>query len=51
VTGSDVPGKVGSFDVAPDGTSALVGRVADPLMLRRDIRLWPGWGKTLPPAE
>jgi hypothetical protein len=51
VTGSDVPGKVGSFDVAPDGASVLVGRVADPLMLRRDIRLWPGWGKTLPPAE
>jgi hypothetical protein len=51
VSGSDVPGRVASFDVAPDGESALVGRVVDPLMLRRDIRLWPGWGKTLPPAE
>jgi serine/threonine-protein kinase len=51
VTGSDAPGTITSFDVAPDGTSVLVGRLADPLMLRRDIRLWPGWGKTLPPVE
>ena len=51
VTGSDAPGTITSFDVAPDGTSVLVGRLADPLMLRREIRLWPGWGRTLPPPE
>lgn len=51
VTGSDAPGEINTFDVAPDGTSVLVGRVADPMMLRRDIRLWPGWGATLPSVE
>jgi Tol biopolymer transport system component len=50
VTGLD-PGSIVTFDVAPDGTSVLVGRLADLLMLRRDIRLWPGWGKTLPSIE
>jgi Tol biopolymer transport system component len=48
VSGSETPGQVVGFDVAPDGSSALVGRTADPLMLCRDIRLWPGWGATLP---
>ena len=28
-----------------------VARQADPLMLRRDIRIWPGWGETLPSAR
>jgi Tol biopolymer transport system component len=45
VTGSDAAGTITSFDVAPDGTSVLVRRLADPLMLRRDIRLWPGCGQ------
>ena len=48
VSGSETPGEISGFDVAPDGSSALVGRMADPLMLCRDIRLWPGWGATLP---
>jgi hypothetical protein len=34
-------------DVAPDGTSVLIGRVADPPMCRHDLRLWTGWGTTL----
>jgi hypothetical protein len=51
VSGSDTPGEIAGFDVAPDGSSALVGRIADPLMLVRDIRLWPGWGATLPSFE
>jgi hypothetical protein len=51
VTASGSGGRIVSFDIAPDGTAVLVGRVADPLMLRRDIRLWPGWGKSLPPLE
>ncbi len=51
MTASNVPGTINSFDVSADGTSVLVGRVADPLMLRRDIRLWPAWGKTLPPVQ
>lgn len=51
VTASGTPGEIVGFDVAPDGTSALVGRVPDPLLLHRDIRLWPGWGKTLPSVE
>jgi hypothetical protein len=25
--------------------------VPDPLMLHSDIRLWPAWGKTLPPFD
>ena len=49
VSRAEVPGRIDTFDVGLDGTSVLVGRLADPLMLRRDIRLWPGWGKTLPP--
>ena len=49
VSRTDVPGRVETFDVGLDGTSVLVGRLADPLMLRHDIRLWPGWGKSLPP--
>jgi len=48
VSGQDTPGEIVGFDVAPDGSSALVGRVEDPLMLRRDIRLWPRWGATPP---
>ncbi len=51
VSRTDVPGQINTFDVALDGTSVLVGRLADPLMLRRDIRFWPGWGKSLPPLE
>jgi len=47
VSGSETPGVVDGFDVAPDGSSALVGREADPLMLCREIRLWPRWGATL----
>ncbi len=47
----DLPGRLATFDVALDGTSVLVGRLDDPLMLRREIRLWPGWGRTLPPPE
>jgi Tol biopolymer transport system component len=50
VSGPAAPSEIVGFDVAPDGTSVLVAREADPLMLRRDIRLWPGWGKTLPSA-
>jgi Tol biopolymer transport system component len=49
VTAPGTAGRIVSFDMAPDGTSVLVGRIADPLMLRHDIRLWPGWGKSLPP--
>ena len=51
VTASGTEGRIASFDIAPDGTSVLVGRIADPLMLRHDIRLWPGWGKSLPPVQ
>ena len=51
VSRTDLPGQINTFDVAIDGTSVLVGRLADPLMLRRDIRLWAGWGKSLPPLE
>jgi Tol biopolymer transport system component len=47
VTAPEATGEIAGFDVAADGTSVLVGRLADPLMLRRDIRLWPGWGNTL----
>jgi Tol biopolymer transport system component len=48
VSESETPGEIAGFDVAPDGSSVLVGRTADPLMLCRDIRLWPRWGATLP---
>jgi Tol biopolymer transport system component len=51
VNGPEATGEIVSFDVGADGTSVLVGREADPLMLRRDIRLWPGWGETLPSVE
>jgi Tol biopolymer transport system component len=51
VTTLDVPGAILSYDVALDGTSVLVARLADLHMLRRDIRLWPGWGKTLPSRD
>jgi len=51
VTASGTGGQIVSFDIAPDGASVLVGRIADPLMLRHDIRLWPGWGKSLPPLQ
>jgi len=51
VSGTETPGEIAGFDVAPDGTSALIGRTADRLMLRQDIRLWPGWGATLPSVE
>jgi Tol biopolymer transport system component len=51
VTTPEVPGRIDTFDVSLDGTSVLVGRLADPLMLRRDIRVWLGWGQTLPPLE
>jgi hypothetical protein len=51
VSRPDIPGRIGTYDVALDGTSVLVGRLEDPSMLRREIRLWPGWGKTLPPRE
>jgi len=47
VSGADTPGEIAGFDVAPDGSSVLLGRIADPLMLCRDIRLWPRWGATL----
>ncbi len=47
VTGLEAKGEIVGFDVAADGTSVLVGRVADPMKQRRDIRLWPGWGRTL----
>jgi len=39
------------WDVASDGASALVLRVADPLNLRRDLRFWPNWGATLHPGR
>jgi serine/threonine protein kinase/Tol biopolymer transport system component len=48
VSGPETLGEIAGFDVAPDGSSALVGRVDDPLMLIRDIRLWPRWGATRP---
>jgi hypothetical protein len=51
VSGPDTLGEIHGFDVAPDGSSALIGRIADPLMLCRDSRLWPGWGTTLPGAS
>jgi len=51
VSGPETLGEIAGFDVAPDGSSALVGRMADPLMLVRDIRLWPAWGATLPAGE
>jgi hypothetical protein len=47
VTAPGATGEIVGFDVAQDGSSVLVGRIADPLMLRRDIRLWPGWGNTV----
>ena len=51
VSASEAPGEIDGFDVAPDGASALIGRIADPLMLCRDIRLVPGWRATLPGGE
>jgi hypothetical protein len=51
VSGPDSLGEMSGFDVAPDGSSALVGRMTDPQMLRRDIRLWPRWGATPPRAS
>ena len=51
VTAATAKGEIVGFDVAADGTSVLVGRVADPLKQRRDIRLWPDWGKTLKSVE
>jgi hypothetical protein len=48
VSGPETLGEIAGFDVAPDGSSALVGRMDDPLMLIRDIRLWPRWGATRP---
>jgi len=47
VAESRTPGVIGGYDVGPDGTSALVSRVSDPLLLRQEIRLWPGWDKTV----
>lgn len=32
------------YDVATEGSSLFVERMADRLMLRRDLRLWPGFG-------
>ncbi len=51
VSGPAIPSEIVGFDAAPDGTSVLVGREADPQMLRHDIRLWPDWGKSLPSAQ
>ena len=51
VSNSETRGEIAGFDVAPDGSSVLVGRMGDRLMLRTDIRLWPGWGVTLPAGE
>jgi Tol biopolymer transport system component len=51
VTGAEAAGQIQAFDVGPDGTSVMVGRVADPLMMRHDIRLWPDWGSTLRSVE
>jgi len=47
VTGSRNPVEISAFDVGPEGSSAFVERVDDPLMLRRDLRLWPAWGATV----
>jgi hypothetical protein len=47
VSGPETAGTIIGFDVGPDGSSVLVGRTADQLMLCREIRLWPGWGSTL----
>jgi hypothetical protein len=51
VSGSGTAGEIVGFDVAPEGSSVLVRRMADLLMLCRDIRLWPGWGATLSAGE
>jgi Tol biopolymer transport system component len=47
VSESGQPGQISGFDVGPDGSSVFVGRIPDPYMLCRNIRLWPGWGASL----
>ncbi|MBK5254451.1 MAG: PD40 domain-containing protein [Vicinamibacteria bacterium] len=47
VTGSIDAGRISGYDVAADGTSVLLSQVDEAPGLRRDIRLWPGWGRTL----
>jgi len=37
-------GEIVGYDVAVEGDALLVERMADRLMLRRDLRLWPGFG-------
>jgi Tol biopolymer transport system component len=51
VSDSETPGEIAGFDIAPDGSSVLVGRTTDLQMLSTDIRLWPGWGATLPESS
>jgi len=40
-------GDILGWDIAADGSSALVMRVTNPFDLRRDLRFWPNWGATL----
>lgn len=47
VTAPQNPEGIYGWDHAADGSSLLVQRVADPSMLRRDLRIWPNWGSTL----
>ena len=34
-------------DLVASDAERLARNVADPLMLRRDLRLWPGFGRTV----
>ncbi|HEX6882423.1 MAG TPA: protein kinase, partial [Planctomycetota bacterium] len=37
-------GEIVGYDVAVEGDALFVERMADRLMLRSDLRFWPGWG-------
>ena len=51
VAASLKPDDIVGFDLAPEGSSVFVHRIADRLMLRRDLRLWPAWGASLRPSR
>jgi len=46
-TAPEATGEIAGYDVGADGASLFVERMADRLMLRRDLRLWPGWGASV----
>jgi hypothetical protein len=40
-------GEIVGYDVAVEGDALFVERMADRIMLRRDLRLWPGFGAAM----